>query len=90
MEGKLGFSKKDCFMLADSSTMKEKQIEENKNVSECSETSDKEDEVKFQNVIVKVHVHRCQLSHVRCQIPVLCVRCNRSGVIWHLLHVRKK
>ena len=44
MEGKLGFSKKDCFMLADSSTMKEEKIEEKKNVSESSDTSDKEDE----------------------------------------------
>ena len=42
MEGTLGFSKKDCFMLADSSTMKEEKIEEQKNVSESSETSEDE------------------------------------------------
>ena len=44
MEGTLSFSKKDCFMLADSSTMTVEQIEEKKNVIESSDTSDKEDE----------------------------------------------
>ena len=43
-EGKLSFSKKDCFMLADYSTLTEEQIEEKKNVIEFSDTSDKEDE----------------------------------------------